>query len=500
MALDPKLPEVVAAVDLGSNSFHLIVARTDDGAPAVVDRLREMVQLASGLGQSGRLTREARQRAIDCLRRFGERVSHMPAGAVRVVGTNTLRSARNTEEFLLEAEQAIGHPIETISGIEEARLIYVGVTHSLPGPDLRRLVVDIGGGSTELVVGQGLRPSVMESLYMGCITSSRAHFPDGALTSKNWRRAETAARQELEPVRERFRRARWREAVGASGTIRAIDTLVGTHGWGKDGITPASVGRLREALLKAGSIDKLRLEGLNPKRRPFLAGGAVILGVVMDALEIEHLQRSDVALREGLIYDLIGRIRDRDVRQRSVETLADRYHVDWRHAARVECTALRLLSQVVDDWRLASPQARKLLAWSAQLHEVGLDVAHDHYHWHGEYIAAHSDLLGFSRHEQYLLATLVRAHRRKFPSSVIRELPRGSQRTIERLAILLRLAVILHRSRSPDPLPEIKLAVSKKSIEMRFPDGWLDRHPLTLADLETEASYLEAGAYGLDVA
>jgi exopolyphosphatase/guanosine-5'-triphosphate,3'-diphosphate pyrophosphatase len=492
-----ELPETVAAVDLGSNSFHMLVARTDNGTPVVVDRLREMVQLASGMDRDGRLTDEARDRAIECLRRFGQRVRHMPEGAVRVVGTNTLRSARETEGFLVEAEHALGHSIETISGIEEARLIFLGVTQTQPDPESRRLVVDIGGGSTELIVGEGLQPTEMESLYMGSITISRAHMPDGVLSPENWKRAKTAALRELEPVRARFLRHDWQQAVGASGTVRAIDSLVRQYGWSKEGITLRSLKRLRATLLEAGHVDRLRLNGLNPKRRQFIAGGAVILTAVFESLGIDRMHCSDGALREGLLYDLIGRIREKDVRAKSVEALADRCHVDWNHAAHVECTALLLLAQVAEDWRLTSVLARQFLSWAAQLHEIGLDIAHDHYHRHGQYIVAHSDLHGFSRNEQHLLAMLVRAHRRKFAVSAIRSLPRAWSRPAERLAILLRLAVVLHRSRSPEPLPAAKLSVAKKSIDLRFPDGWLDEQPLTRAGLEAEASYLEAAGYRL---
>jgi exopolyphosphatase/guanosine-5'-triphosphate,3'-diphosphate pyrophosphatase len=491
------LPETVAAVDLGSNSFHMLVARTDNGSPAVVDRLREMVQLASGLDEHGRLTEEAGQRAIECLRRFGERLRHIPEDAVRVVGTNTLRSARDAEGFLVEAEQALGHSIETISGIEEARLIFLGVAQSLPEPQTKRLVVDIGGGSTELIVGEGLRPIDMESLYMGCITTTRAHLADGVLSAENWRRAKTAALQELEPVRGRLLHRGWQDAVGASGTVRAVDNLVRHHGWGEQGITLSSLKRLRDALLKAGRVDRLKLTGLNPKRRPYIAGGAAILTAVLESLGVERLHRSDGALREGLLHDLLGRIRETDVRGRSVEALADRCHVDWKQAARVECTALRLLVQAAEDWHLTSLRVRRFLTWAARLHEIGLDIAHDHYHRHGEYIVAHSDLPGFSRTEQKLLATLVRAHRRKFPASAIRTLPGAWRRSAKRLAILLRLAVALHRSRGPESPPEPELTVGKKSLVLRFPDGWLDERPLTRADLENEASWLDAAGYRL---
>ena len=494
-----RFPPIFAAVDLGSNSFHLLVARTDGRALAVVDRLREMVQLGAGLDRSGRLTRAARARALDCLRRFGQRLRHMPTEAVRAVGTNTLRTARDARRFLAEAERALGHPIETISGIEEARLIFLGVTQTLPEPGRKRLVVDIGGGSTELIVGAALEPQLLESLYMGSITVSRAHFADGNLSAVNWRRAETAALQELEPISGKFQSEGWEEAVGASGTIHAVDDLLRIYGFSKDGITPQALARLRDRLLAAGKVSRLELAGLDPQRRPFFAGGVVVLSAILGALGIERLRRSDGALREGLLYDLVGRVRDNDARSRSVEALASRFHVDRKQASRVEATSLELLSHAAGPWRLEAPGLRVLLSWASRLHEIGLDIAHDHHHRHAEYIVARSDMPGFSRTEQRQLATLVRAHRRKFPLAAIAALPRSAQRGIERLAILLRLAVVLHRSRSPQADPELALSVSKKSMRLQVPRGWLAEHPLTRADLETEARYLAAAGFRLRV-
>jgi len=495
--LATPVPESVAAVDLGSNSFHLIVARVSSGEAVVVDRLREMVQLASGLDSSKRLAEKARNRALDCLRRFGERLRPMPAKTVRAVGTNTLRVAHDTDEFLAQAEEALGHPIETISGIEEARLIYLGVVHSLAEPTSRRLVLDIGGGSTELIVGDGFEPLRMESLYMGCISMSQAHFGDGEITSGRWKRAELEARRELEPVRARFRGTDWEQAVGASGTARAVDSVIRAAGWSKKGVTAKALRRLRDAMIELGHVDLLELPGLTPNRRSVFPGGVAILTAAFEALEIDALRYSEGSLREGLLYDLLGRIRQEDVRERSVSALGDRYHVDGKQAERVERTASMLLTQVAQDWRLDAEEARQLLSWAARVHEIGLDIAHAQYHRHGEYIIAASDLFGFSREEQKFLATLVRAHRRKFPVSVLKVLPRKRGREIERLAILLRIAVLLHRSRGPDSTPEPKLTVGKKSLSLRFPEGWMEEHPLTLADLRQEARYLEPAGYRL---
>ena len=497
--LAAPFPESIAAVDLGSNSFHLVVARTASGEPVVVDRLREMVQLAAGLDESRKLSPESQERALECLRRFGERVRHMPASSVRAVGTNTLRSAHRAKEFLAAAEEALGHPIETISGIEEARLIYLGVVHSLAPSDSRRLVIDIGGGSTEMIVGRSFEPMVMESLYMGCISISRKHFEDGEIAKSAWERAELEALRELAAVRTRFRSLGWEQAIGASGTVRAVERVVRESGWSKSGIGVKSLERLRDEMIAAGHAERLQMPGLSADRRRVFAGGVVVLTAAFEALGIESMQYSEGALREGVLYDLLGRIRNEDVRGRTVSALGDRYHVDWKQATRVESTALGLLDNVATAWRLTSVESRQLLSWAAQLHEIGLDIAHAQYHRHGEYVVAASDLLGFSREEQRMLATLVRAHRRKPPVSTLRALPRRWGRRIERLAILLRIAVVLHRSRSPDAVPEPEVATEKKSLRLAFPQGWLEQHPLTAADLRSESEYLADMGYRLEV-
>lgn len=487
------LPETVAAVDLGSNSFHMLVARLLDGQLSVVDRLHDMVRLAGGLDAERRITQEAAQRALACLERFGQRLRHMEPGSVRAVGTNTLRSARNAPEFLAAAEQALGHPIEVISGVEEARLVYAGVSHSIADDGSRRLAMDIGGGSTELIIGEHYEPVHMESLYMGCVAMSRAHFADGEITPKRWRRAVLAARTELEPHEEAFRRLGWGDAIGASGTLRAILRAVLESGWSDAGITLPALGRLQDALTKAGHVDRIKLPGVSEARAPVFPGGVAVALATFEALGIERMRVSDGALREGLLFDLIGRIQAQDdVRGRTVANLASRYTVDTAQAERVEHTALDLLSQVAEAWSLDEDVSERLLSWAARLHELGLGIAHSGYHKHGAYVLANADLAGFSRRDQQLLAAVVRAHRRKFPVAVLRELPAAWIQPATRLALLLRLAVVLHRSRSPNPPPAIRLEGSAKSIVLYFPEGWLAARPLTQADLEQEAEYLKA--------
>jgi exopolyphosphatase/guanosine-5'-triphosphate,3'-diphosphate pyrophosphatase len=495
----PDAPEFVAAVDLGSNSFHMIVANIRDGHLHVVDKLREMVRLAGGLDEQRNISGEARQRALDCLARFGQRLGNMPPGSVRAVGTNTLRSARNAAAFLKEAQAALGHPIEIIAGREEARLIYLGVAQSMPGEG-RRLVMDIGGGSTEFIIGEGVETLRRESLHMGCVSMSRAWFADGRIGEADMRRAELAARLELEPIENQYRRIGWGQTLGASGTIRAVRSVVEAAGWSENGIGREALLRLREALIDAGHVDRLDLPGLKAERAPVFPGGVAVLLGAFKALKIEHMQVSDGALREGLIYDLMGRIRQEDVRARTVEKIAARYRVDQEQAQRVEEFALRLLKAVASAWELKGEEYTNMLSWAARLHEVGLMVSHSNYQKHGAYLMQHSDLAGFSRQEQQVLAALVRGHRRKFPMSVFQDLPEERVTCTMRLAILLRLAVVIHRSRGKVDLPDLTLAVGKKSLALHFAPGWLDEHPLTRADLEQEAGFLKAGKFRLEFA
>lgn len=494
----PAPEETIAAVDLGSNSFHMIVARLQDGHVRVLDRLREPVRLAAGLDERNQLSDEARARALDCLARFGQRLRDLPEHAVRAVGTNTLRRAHSNLGFLAEAETALGHPIEIISGVEEARLIYLGVSQSLADDGGRRLVMDIGGGSTELIVGERFECIHLESLYMGCVSMSRRFFGDGRIDKERMKEAETAARLELRPVQGEFRRAGWNSAVGASGTIRAVREVVINAGWCEHGITKDALGKLRKALISAGQVDDLKLKGLSDDRKPVFPGGVAILYATFQALHIEHMRVAQGALREGLLYDLIGRIRHEDVRERTVQALLDRWQVERDHAQRVAATAALFLEQARNSWSLWDEVYDEWLRWAALLHECGLAIAHSHYNRHGAYLLQHGELAGFSFRDQSLLATLVRGHRRKLRQEVFDDLPQSLSKPARRLCILLRLAVLLHRSRSPRPLPEVQGKFSGSKVQLRFPEGWLEGHPLTRADLEVEKGYLEGVGIKLD--
>lgn len=488
--MDTAPAKVVAAVDLGSNSFHLKVAQVIDGHFHVVDRLKEMVRLAAGLDITNQLDGDATERALTCLERFGQRLENIPAEHVRVVGTNTLRRARNAREFLRQAEAALGHPIDVISGIEEARLIYAGVAHHVPLNDEQRLVIDIGGGSTELIIGKSFSPLLLESLYMGCVSFSRMYFPDGKIRRERMRRAELAALQELEPIYSLYKRTGWTTAYGASGTIINIHEVIRENGWSEKGITQNALKQLRAAVLAAGHTDQLCLPGLQKERAPVFPGGVAILSALFEALGIKRLDRSNGALREGLLYDVLGRLGPEDTREATVEGLMSRYRVDAEQATRVELNAIRLKDQVSKAWRLRKQAYEDMLKWAARLHEIGLAIAHSQHHRHAAYLLEHADMPGFSHQEQALLAVLVRAHRRKFPPEAFEMLNGGRTRAI-RLAVLLRLAVVLNRSRSDTSPPELTIEADDERLTLSFPEGWLAEHPLTRVDLELEAAYLK---------
>jgi exopolyphosphatase/guanosine-5'-triphosphate,3'-diphosphate pyrophosphatase len=492
-------PDVLAAVDLGSNSFHMIVARLAHGQLAIVDRLREPVRLAAGLDAHNRLDGESRARALECLHRFGQRLRELRADRVRVVGTNTLRKARRARDFLADAERALGHPVEIIPGREEARLVYLGVAHFLPPAGGLRLVVDIGGGSTELILGRGFEPQRLDSLYMGCVGMTQRYFADGKLTRKRFDKARLAARLELRPVKAYFRRAPWEQVAGSSGTIRSAASVAQLLGLVPTGITPAAAEGLVERLVELGRVERIDLPGLTSDRAQVFAGGLAVLVEVLETLGIDQMSVSDGALREGLLYDMLGRLSHEDARERTVRAMAARYHVDEHQARRVAATAERLYEQVEAAWQLDGERDRLVLGWAARLHEVGLDIAYSKYHRHGGYLLEHADMPGFSRAEQRLLATVVGHHRRRLRDLELDRLPDAWQPAARRLIVLLRLAVVLHRSRSARELPALAVQAAGERLTLSLPESWLDAHALTRADLRQEVGYLAEAGFVLEV-
>ena len=486
------LPQEVAAVDLGSNSFHMIVGRLVGGRIQVLDRLRERVALAEGLDDKDHLSEDCQKRALACLKRFGERVRHLPPGTVRVVGTNTLRRARGKRKFLVAARRALGHRIEIISGQEEARLVYQGVAHDQTTAPGRRLVIDIGGGSTECVLGEGFEMVEGHSLYMGCISHTRTYFKGGRLKPGAMRKAVVGARVEIEHLEARYREKGWEACLGSSGTVLAVREILRQRDGGSGAITVDGLQWLREEILAAGNPKRLKLPGLERDRAAILPGGVAILLGLFEGFGIERMTAAESALREGVLYDLCGRLGHEDARDRTINELLSSYRVDHDQAVRVEETAVRLFEQVRERWRLEEEQ-RPWLAWAARLHEIGLSISYAGHHKHGAYLVAHSELPGFSRDEQQLLSTLVLSHRRKMRT--IPETMGVGPDLLERLTILLRLAVLLNRRRQ-DP-PPFEASVDETGLSLRLPDDWLSAHPLTRADLEEESTRLAERGYQL---
>lgn len=481
--------EVYAALDLGSNSFHLLLARFEGSRLIVLDRYKDAVRLAAGLQDDGMLSEEAMARAISALEKMAERIRPLPKTYVRVVGTNTLRAAKNRDVFLARAEKALGVPINIISGLEEARLIYLGVAKDFTPEDHTRLVVDIGGGSTELVLGRN-KPLKLESLYMGCVSFSRQFFPYGKLTRRGYEKALLATRSEVQGLVSQFGAGSWDEAVGSSGTIRAIERVLDGMGLNQNHvITLEGLERLAEAMIAAKYDELLDLPGLDAERRSVFPGGLAILHGVFAELKISAMHVSLYAIREGIIYDLAGRLHHRDKRVETIERMMEQYHVDRAQARRVGKLALALLDQVEGQLSTESGQARRLLRWAADLHEIGLSIAHSGYHKHGAYILANSDMPGFSRQEQQLLSFLVLNHRRKLKPepATYGFLPDW------RLVTLLRMACLFLRRRDVALAPgDINLNFQGGRCRLRLPKGWLEQYPLTREDLLQEKQLLQA--------
>ncbi len=493
--------EFIAAVDLGSNSFHLVIAKLESDRLLVVDRIKEIVRFGGGLDANSYLTPQAQKRALNCLKRFGERLHNVPATNLRAVGTNTFRKAKNIRQFLPEAENSLGHTIEVITGREEARLIYESVCYGLSSDNAEnQLVVDIGGGSTEIIAGIGHSPHLVESLYIGCVSLSKAYFPNGRISQERMNRAEQAAQLEIRAVHKQYLDHGWEKTLGCSGTIRAIGTANEILNGESGVISRDGLKKIRKDILKRKHTSDLLELGFDVDRCEVLPGGFAVVSALFELLEIESIEVSDLALREGVMYDLLGRLRNEDARESTVQSLTKQWSVDRAHAQRVQATALNLFDQVKNNWFKGFPETRNLLSWAALVHEIGLTIAHAKYHEHGAYLLENSDMAGFSRSEQTALGALVRWHRRKFSKTALRaynsQLPK---RIMCRLCVLLRLAVLLHRPRTDRPGLSVVIKVKKKSIHITFPPDWLNQHPLTRADLIQEKLCLQEAGFQLFV-
>ena len=478
--------ELLAAIDMGSNSFHLAIARVDHGEVKKVASMSEKVQLAAGLDENKNLTEAAQQRGLACLARFVGRLSSVQPNRLRIVATNALRQAKNGHEFIQKAAEILPKPIEIIAGREEARLIYLGVSHTMANSG-RRLVIDIGGGSTELIIGEEFEPIHTESVQMGCVAFTKAYFAEGEISAKAFDKALTAARKEMSGLVNTYKSAGWDTVVGSSGTIKACRQIAVNMGWSDDqeNLTREGLDKLKDKLLKYKHVAEIEFDGLKEDRRAVLPAGVAILYAVFELLNIDKLVYSDGALREGVMYDLLGRFQHEDVRDRSVHALMGRYGADPKQAERVVETAQKLFDSVAESLKMNSDDS-DLLRRAAYLHEIGLAISHSGYHRHGAYLLQHSDIPGFSQIDQNYLSHLVAHHRRKLRSEAKTDVQKVGGIKLVHLSLLLRLAILLNHSRSDEMLPAIELTIENEQQWQLSVSGDSKQWPLLVADLHDE--------------
>jgi exopolyphosphatase/guanosine-5'-triphosphate,3'-diphosphate pyrophosphatase len=486
----------LAAIDLGSNSFHLIIARTEHGEMRPVEVLSEKVQLGAGLVK-GRLSQEAIDRGLECLTRFAQLLGSVETERVRVVGTNALRVAKNRRDFTRPARRILGTKVDVIYGREEARLVYLGVAHTLADDAQSRLVIDIGGGSTEFIIGERFEPRQLESLQMGCVSYSRNCFAKGRIDGESYRRAYDRARLEISHIRYRYKSEHWEECIGSSGTLQAIETLLTLNGWGEGGIDRKGLAKLEKKLLKFKRFDDIKLEGLSDQRRNVIVAGVAIASALFDVLGIERMRTSKGALREGVIYDLMGRLGHEDVRERSINAITQRYSVDTNTADIVERRARVFFAATRKCWQLDKSDW-DLLRWAARSHEIGMAISHKHFNRHSAYLLRNADMPGFSQEEQEQMAILTEGHRGKLKEELLAEIPDLDRPRMLRLLTIIRLATSFKYVEVLEQLPDFTIEATEQTLTLGFPEGWLAQHPLTAQEIEREQRVL--AKLGLELA
>ncbi len=477
-----------AAVDLGSNSFHMVIARLTEGRMQIIDRIKERVRLAEGMDEQRRMSPEAMARGLDCLALFAERLTNIKPDQIRIAGTYTLRRASNARDFVREAAKVLNHPIEIISGQEEARLIYQGVAHTqhIEG---QVLVVDIGGGSTELIIGKGFEHKALTSRKMGCVSFTQSFFGNGKLGEKAFNAAVLEAQHQLAPIINQYRKLGWQSCLGSSGSIRTVRDVLQGEEWTDGAITLAGLERLKEEMLKHKRVDQLKLAGLTEERQGVFAAAVAILLGLFTSLPIERMEYSDGALREGLLYEFEERLQHHDIRERTALALSTHYRIDKRQATRVESSVLSLFDALSGPWEMPEEPYRAILGWAARLHEIGLAINYSGIHKHSAYILQNTDLPGFNQDDQALLAALVRFHRKGLKLSELPALPNHDEQTVLRCIRILRLAVAAHHRRQDNLLPEWNVQAAGDQLVVTLPLDWCDENKLLMQNLEKEHRY-----------
>ena len=480
----------IAVLDIGSNSFHLVVVQSDGTNLNTLHKYKQKVRLAEGLSDEGYLSEEAIRRGLESLKMFEQKIKDFAPDAVRIVATYTLRRALNAYKFIKAARKIISYPVEIISGQEEARLIYKAVSHSKTLND-SSLVVDIGGGSTEFALGQSEEPKILRSLDMGCVSYTQQFFHDGKLTEDKFDQAITAARQQLAQIEHNFTRVGWQQCVGTSGSIESmISMYCDSAKFNDHHLTLPQLENLKDYCLERGEISRLELGEINQLRTQVFPAGLAIMIAIFKSLRVDSMGYVTSALREGVIHEMDDALRHKDIRQESVQSLAKKYFVEQSHAVQIRDTSWSLYDLAKDNWQLQDSRVKSLLGWAAELHEVGLFVQPRGVQKHSYYLLRHVDLHGFNAEQQRFLALLVRFYRKKIRLADIPELTQFRQIELLQCLILLRLSVIINNKRQPQLVPQVALEVDDHSLVLSFPVGWLPQHPVIKANLNKEKDYL----------
>lgn len=492
-----EIPELqkrqIAAIDLGSNSFHMVVANIVEDDLQIVSRHKQRVRLGSGLDKKRTLGEEAMQRGLECLAMFAERIQGFDVDNVRIAATHTLRNAKNANVFMRRAREVLPFPIEIISGVEEARLIYLGVAHTQPETK-NRLVIDIGGGSTELIIGHELEPELLNSTLMGCVSFTHRFFRDGKLTLTNFANAQIASQQEFKSLVKSYKKFGWESALGSSGTMKAIrEVLIGV-GYADGIITAKRLAKLIDILCEFDSVDDIKLAGLTEDRLPVFAAGVAILNALVIGFDIKELHFSDGALREGLLYEMEDRFQRSDIRMRTIENLARKHNVDLVHADKIKAQSTVFFKQLSSHLHIKkNDELVSLLGWGALLHEVGLSICYPGFHRHSAYILQYTNMPGFNQEQQMVLSTLARFHRKSPKTIDLVEFNLFNKDNIIQLIRILRLSVLLNGQRSDDELPEFNLSIDDENEDhwcLSCKDvDWLNNNKLLHADLVAEQGF-----------
>ncbi|WP_299137738.1 guanosine-5'-triphosphate,3'-diphosphate diphosphatase [uncultured Vibrio sp.] len=477
-------PPLYAAIDLGSNSFHMLVVRHIDGSVQTMAKIKRKVRLAAGLDENNALSTEAMQRGWDCLSLFAERLQDIPKENIRIVGTATLRTAINVDIFLEKANQILGYDINVISGEEEAATIYKGVAHTSGGSG-RRLVVDIGGASTEMIIGEGFSAKALTSLKMGCVTWLERHFKDRQLTATNFNNAIEAAKSTLAPILDSYTDIGWDVCVGASGTVQALQEIMLAQGM-DEVITHAKLKRLQKQAMITERLEELEIEGLTLERALVFPSGLSILIAIFELLEIDSMTLAGGALREGLAYEMVDELRQDDIRARTIKSVQSRYQMDVSYGEQVAVVAQTLLDQAGGEAWVSEPQACVLLQTAAKLHEIGLTIDFKKGGEHSAYLLQNLDLPGFTRAQKYYLGELTRRYREQLTSLPEQHAISGT--SSKRILRILRLAILLTHRRNPALEPEFKLTTDGNNLILTLSKQWLADNPLTAAELEIESN------------